>query len=103
MIKVSVLYPYDESKYFDTNYYLDKHVPLVKKLLGSACKKVEVEKGISGATPGSAPTHTIIGCLYFDSIEDFQNAFGLNANEIISDVVNFTNINPTMQISEVLL
>ena len=103
MIKATVLYPHDENKYFDVRYYLDKHIPLVKKLLGSAYTKVEVEKGITGATPGSAPAHTIIGCLYFDSIEDFQNSFGANANEIISDVVNFTNINPTMQISKVLL
>ena len=103
MIKATVLYPYDEGKHFDTNYYLDKHVPLVKKLLGNACKKVEVEKGITGATPGSAPAHTIIGCLYFDSVDDFQNSFGANANEIVSDVANFTNINPTLQISEIIL
>lgn len=103
MIKVTVFYRHEENKHFDVDYYLHKHIPFVKKLLGSAYKKVEVEKGITGATPGSAPAHTIIGCLYFDSIEDFQNSFGLNANEITSDVVNFTNINPTLQISEVLL
>lgn len=103
MIKAIAFYPHEENKHFDVNYYLSKHIPMVKKLLGSACKKVEVEKGIAGATPGSAPAHTIIGCLYFDSIEDFQNSFGPNANEIISDVANFTNINPAMQISEILL
>ena len=103
MIKATALYPYDEQKYFDVKYYLEEHIPMVKKLLGSACKKVEVEKGIAGATPGSTPVHAIIGYLYFDSIEDFQNSFGSNANEIVGDVVNFTNINPALQISEILL
>ena len=103
MIKVTVLYPYEENKHFDVEYYLNNHIPFVKKLIGSVCKKVEVEKGIRGAAPGSTPAHTIIGCLYFDSIEDFQSSFGANANEIVADVPNFTNINPALQISEVLL
>jgi uncharacterized protein (TIGR02118 family) len=103
MIKATAFYPHEENKRFDVNYYLGKHIPMVKKLLGDICKKVEVEKGISGTTHGSAPAHTIIGCLYFDSIEDFQNSFAANANEILSDVANFTNINPTIQISEILL
>ena len=78
-------------------------MPLVKKLLGNACKKAEVEKGISGDAPGSAPANTIIGYLYFDTLEDFQNSFGLNAEEIVSDVKNFTDIDPVLQISEIIL
>lgn len=103
MIKVTVLYPNNEDKNFNLQYYLDVHIPLVKRRLGNTCKKVEVEKGIAGSTPGSTPAHTIIGYLYFDSVEDFQNAFSPHANEIMGDIANFTNINPTMQISEVLL
>jgi len=103
MIKATVLYPNEEGKHFDFSYYTKKHVPMVKRLLGEACKKAEVEKGISGATPGSAPANTIIGYLYFDTIENFQNSFGPNAEEIISDVKNFTDINPVLQISEIIL
>lgn len=103
MIKATVLYPTQEGKYFDIKYYTEKHVPLVKRLLGEACKNVEVEKGISGAAPDSIPANTIIGCLYFDSIDDFQNSFGPNAGEIINDVKNFTDINPVLQISEIII
>ena len=103
MIKATVLYPNEEGKHFDFSYYTEKHVPMVKRLLGEACKKAEVEKGFSGATPGSAPANTIIGYLYFDTIENFQNSFGPNAEEIISDVKNFTDINPVLQISEIIL
>ncbi|HEX5155416.1 MAG TPA: EthD family reductase [Parafilimonas sp.] len=103
MIKATVLYPNEEGKHFDFEYYTKKHVPMVKRLLGEACKKAEVEKGLSGAAPGSAPANTIIGYLYFDTIDDLQNSFGPNAEEIIGDVKNFTDINPVMQISEVIL
>lgn len=45
MIKATVLYKNEEGKNFDIKYYTETHVPLVKKLLGAACKKLEVEKG----------------------------------------------------------
>src|SRR5690348_10840572 len=102
MIKVTVLYPNDKGKTFNLKYYLDIHIPLVKNRLNT-CKKVEIEKGISGAAPGTTPANVVIGYLYFDSVEEFQNAFGPHADEIMGDIANFTNINPTVQISEVLL
>jgi uncharacterized protein (TIGR02118 family) len=39
--------------------------------------------------------------LYFDSIEAFQNAFGPHAQAIMGDIPNYTDIQPTIQISEV--
>ena len=103
MIKATVLYPNEEGKNFNVKYYTETHIPFVKKLLHTACKKVEVEKGISGAVPDSTPANIVIGYLYFDSLEDFQSSFGTNAEEIINDVKNFTDINPILQLSEVIL
>lgn len=103
MIKATVLYPNEAGKNFNLEYYTQHHIPLVVRLLGSALKKAEVEKGISGPTPGSSPANLIIGYLYFDTIEDFQNSFGANAAEIVEDVKNFTDINPILQISEVII
>lgn len=40
MIKVSVLYPKSESSSFDMDYYCNKHVPLLQRLLGDACTGV---------------------------------------------------------------
>jgi len=42
-----------------------------------------------------------MGHLYFDSVEDFQNSFGPNAEEIMADIPNYTNIEPVIQISQV--
>ena len=103
MIKVSVLYPNGEGKSFDMDYYCNKHVPLVGGLLGDAVKGATVEKGLGGGTPDSPATYSAMSNLYFDSMEDFGNSFGPNADEIMADLPNFTNIEPIIQISEVMV
>jgi uncharacterized protein (TIGR02118 family) len=101
MIKVSVLYPNHEGSTFDMAYYCDRHIPLVRQLLGMALKAVAVEEGIGGVEPGSPPLYLALGHLSFDSLESFQTAFGPNAPEIVADVPNYTNSHPIIQISEV--
>ncbi len=103
MIKVSVLYPNEEGKRFDMEYYLNKHGAMLQQKLGAALKGAAVEQGLSGAVPGSRPTYIAMGHLYFDSVEAFQNAFGPHAESIMGDIPNFTDIQPTTQISEVKL
>ena len=103
MIKVSVLYPNQEDSRFDMEYYCTNHIPMVRRLLGSAVKNVAVEQGISGQAFGSRPAYLAMGHLYFDSVEAFQAAFGPHADVIMSDIANYTNSKPTIQISEVKL
>lgn len=103
MIKVSVFYPNEEGKKFDMEYYLDKHGALLQQKLGAALKGVAVEKGLGGPTPGSPATYITMGHLYFDSVEAFRAAFGPHAESIMGDIPNFTDIQPTVQISEVKL
>ncbi|NWG04408.1 MAG: EthD family reductase, partial [Syntrophaceae bacterium] len=40
---------------------------------------------------------------YFESMEAFQAAFGLHGQAIMADMQNYTNIQPTIQVSEVKL
>jgi uncharacterized protein (TIGR02118 family) len=101
MVKVSVLYPNDEGKKFDMNYYLDKHMPLVRKLLGAACTNASVDHGIAGGTPGSKAPYLVICNLYFNAVEDFMSSFGPNTNEIVGDIPNYTDITPVVQINEI--
>jgi len=103
MIKVSVLYANGDGKKFDMDYYCNQHIPLVKGLLGDALKAATVEKGLGGGTPGSAATYAAMGNLYFASIDSFQNSFGPNAAKIREDLPNYTNIEPVVQISEVMI
>jgi uncharacterized protein (TIGR02118 family) len=103
MIKVTVAYPNTSGSHFDIRYYCDTPIPLVRRLLGPAFKGVAVEHGIAGATPGSPAPYLAIGQLQFDSVEAFQSAFGPHSQEIMSDVPNYTNIKPVIQISEMKL
>jgi uncharacterized protein (TIGR02118 family) len=103
MIKVSVLYPNGERNVFDMKYYLAKHIPLVRRLVGAALKKVEVEEGLGGLAAGSPPAYLAVGHLFFDSVQTFQAAFEPHAAEITGDIPNYTNTKPTIQISEVKL
>jgi len=101
MIKVSVFYSNTEGSKFDMNYYCNSHIPMVRQKLGAACKGASVEQGIAGATPGSPPAFVAMGHLYFDSAQAFQTAFGPHAEAIMADIPNYTNIQPTIQISDV--
>ncbi|HEV2187273.1 MAG TPA: EthD family reductase [Stellaceae bacterium] len=103
MIKVSVLYPNKPGAKFDMDYYCNKHFPMVRQKLGAAVKGVAVEQGIAGGAPGSPATFIAMGHLYCDSVEAFQAAFAPHAQEIMGDIPNYTDIEPTLQISDVKL
>jgi uncharacterized protein (TIGR02118 family) len=102
MIKFSVFYENTEGKKFDMLYYCNKHIPMVKEKLGTACKGGEVDEGLGGAQPGSKPTFVVVAHLLFESVETFQKAFGPHAANIKEDVPNFTDIQPVVQISNVM-
>ncbi len=103
MIKVAVLYPQSPGTCFDHGYYRDKHMPLVQARLGSALLRYTVDRGLAGDAAGQ-PAPFVAGCeLFFDSMEAFQNAFGPHAAEITADIVNYTDRQPVLQISEVVV
>jgi uncharacterized protein (TIGR02118 family) len=102
MTKVSVLYPNGEGKKFDMDYYSTNHVALVSGLLGDALKGATIELGTAGAEPGSPAPFLAMGNMYFDSVEAFGNSFGPNAEKIMSDLPNFTNSEPVVQVSTVV-
>jgi len=103
VIKVSVLYPNQAGSRFDMAYYLNKHIPMVQQKLGAALKGTSVEQGLGGAQPGSPPAYVAMGHLLFDSVETFQQSFGPHSEAIVGDIPNYTNAQPTIQVSEVKL
>ena len=102
MIKVTILYPNGDGKKFDMDYYSNKHMPMVASLLGDSLKLFEIDKGIGGRTPDEPIPYLAIGYFYFDKLSAYQNSFGPNAEKIRKDIPNYTNIQPVVQISEVL-
>jgi uncharacterized protein (TIGR02118 family) len=102
MIKVTILYPNDDGKTFNMDYYSNNHMPMLKTLMGDSLKLLEIDKGIGGRTPDEPIPYLAIGYLYFDKLSAYQNSFGPNAEKIVGDIPNYTNIQPIVQISEVL-
>ncbi len=94
MIRLSVLYPSGEGTTFDHDYYREHHVPLCVRTWNPV--KAEIDKGVDG--PNVAAVH-----LLFDSIEAMGAAMSVEGTgEVITDVANYTNIQPVMQTSEVV-
>lgn len=103
MIRVSVMCPSGEGKKFDCDYYVNKHMALVKSRIGGAgLRRLEVDKGVAGGAPGAAAPYAAVGHLYFDSVGDFQAAMQPHGKELFADVPNFTNIAPQVQIAEII-
>lgn len=102
-IKLTVLYPNGYGKTFDMDYYCNKHIPMVANLLGDAVIGASVEGGLSSAFPGSPAPFSAIGNMYFESLESFEKSFGPNAAKIMADTPNYTNAEPVVQISKVLI
>jgi uncharacterized protein (TIGR02118 family) len=102
MITVNVFYPNTDGLKFNMNYYLNTHIPLINKLLGSALKGVIVQQGVAGGAPGSKAEFQVVTQLKFDSVQSFQTAFGPHAPAVQGDLENFTNQPPIIQISEIV-
>ncbi len=102
LVKVAILYPSGDGKTFDMDYYTDKHMPMVADLFGDPLKRYAIDKGVAGRTPEEPLPYVAVGYFYFNTLTDYQNAFSANAEKILSDIPNYTNIQPVVQISEVV-
>jgi uncharacterized protein (TIGR02118 family) len=103
MIKVSVMYPNLPGARFDHAYYRDRHMPLVQRKMGAACNRYTVDRGLAGGTPGASATYVAMCHIFCDSVEAFQAGFGPHAQEIMADIPNYTDLQPVIQISEVVV
>ena len=103
MIRVSVIYANESGKKFDHDYYVQKHMTLVRQRWGSmGLQKIEVDRGVAGGAPGAPAPFVAIGHVYFGSLAEFQKAAAAHGKELFDDVPNFTNIAPQVQIGEVI-
>jgi len=101
MIRVNVIYPNNPGGTFDMDYYLTRHMPMVREKLGAALKGMTVDQALSGGQPGTDACFRVITALLFDSVDAFERALTPFAGEITADIPRFTNIVPAVQVSEV--
>ena len=101
MFKVAILYPNGDDKTFDMDYYEKKHMPMVAGFIGKNLKFYEIDKGISGRTANDKVPFVAIGYFYIADVAEYNKAIAQNRDAVISDIKNYTNIQPVIQVSEV--
>lgn len=101
MVKVSVFYPNKRDSRFDVEYYLNTHMPMAARLLGSGIKAISVEIGRSGEQPDSLPPFAAIAGFTCETVDDFLQAFMPVAGQLQGDIPNYTDIEPVIQISDI--
>jgi len=91
-VRVLVLYPKGEGSTFDMEYYKNKHRPLVERCIGPV--EFTITEGIEGQP------YLAVGELTYESMEAMQKAMASpGAGETQTDVANYTNVTPQLQIS----
>jgi uncharacterized protein (TIGR02118 family) len=87
---------------FDTDYYLQKHMPLVReRWTPHGLKNAQVLRG-AAKPDGSAADYQMMALLTFGSLDDFKAAGKAHGKEIFADIPNFTNAQAVVQINDIL-
>jgi uncharacterized protein (TIGR02118 family) len=101
MVKITILYPNKPGSRFDVEYYLNTHMPLSARLLGPAVKAISVEIGRSAIAPDDPPPFAAICGFTCETVQAFSDAFLPVAGQLQGDMLNYTDIEPTIQISDI--
>ncbi len=102
MIHTATLYPNGEGKTFDMDYYLNKHIPFLKSLVGDSVKIISIDRGLPSNSPDSPVPYLAIGHMYFESMSALQNSITPEVLEkLMADIPNYTNSQAIVQISVV--
>jgi uncharacterized protein (TIGR02118 family) len=104
MIRVSVMYPHREGARFDVQYYAKNHMDMVRKAFKEhGLVDIRVDKGLVGGQPKTPPPYVCIGTLTFETMDGYKDAFRTHGKALFEDIPNFTDIQPEVQVNEVVL
>jgi uncharacterized protein (TIGR02118 family) len=102
LTKVSIMYPFEEGKTFNMEYYKTKHMPMVAAFLGANLVRYTIEKGVASGIPNQPLPYMAIGTFFIKNLADYQAAIAPNRDAIRADIANYTNAAPIILISEVV-
>ncbi len=94
MLSIHILYPKTDDSTFDMDYYVSTHMPMLADAIGDACKGW-------GATKVMAGDWEAIGWCHVESQEAFDSAMAAKGADIMGDVPNYTNVQPSLVVGEV--
>jgi uncharacterized protein (TIGR02118 family) len=103
MIRMMVSYPNKPGARFDVDYYLNNHCPMVMNRLGPyGMKSWSVDQGMAGFAPGSPAEYLIQAHINFEILEGLQAGMAAEAPGILADIPNYTDLQPQIQINQIL-
>lgn len=103
MYCMTMTYPVSEGSVFDSEYYVDKHLPL--------CVAAFEPHGLVGKIVRHAPSAVLSGDyaqshlsvdLVFESDEALQRALKQQGADVAADARNFTNVDPVLSFSQIV-
>ena len=100
MVKMTVMYPYTEGCRFDMDYYVNHHINVHKQ--DPAVLGIIIEKGKNGFRNPNGPRFVCVAHFFYRCIGDLDRSRTPEKTKIQdADLINFTDIKPINQISEV--
>ena len=99
MPRIVILYPTTPDAPFNLDYYLKKHIELVRASFGDAVPRISVYRGLDGPDGKPAP-FVISAAIEFRDMSSLVAASQRHGAKIAQDVANFTTIRPIVQIEE---
>ena len=103
MFKLTIMYAVGAEQFFDFDYYLIHHIPMSIRLQGKAIRTVQVEQGYESDLPEITCKYRTICHFTYDSEQAFLDAFLPVAETLQSDIPRFTDSDPIIQFSNLLL
>ncbi|HLA31559.1 MAG TPA: EthD family reductase [Pseudomonas sp.] len=101
MYCVTVLYPNAPDARFDFDYYRNRHIPMMLELLGANVLSTEVRRGLQ-AVDGSPAAYLCLLNTKIRSPEQFARVMAEHQELVLGDLPNYTNLQPIIQIDELL-
>lgn len=102
MIRVTVSYPAQAGAKFDLDYYRTQHAALVRaQLEPHGMRRFEIDRVLSDGQGKPAPV-LVTANMLFDNLQAFKTAMANGGKAMAADARNYTDIVPTMIISELV-
>jgi uncharacterized protein (TIGR02118 family) len=101
MISVIVLYPNEPGSRFDMDYYVNRHLKLVRERLepmGLRTIRLITESALDSSA--SPQVYRLVADLRFDDMDATRLALSAHGPETQADIPNFTDVAPVILIGE---
>ncbi len=101
MYYITAIYPYQDGAYFNFDYYKERHIPLLISCFGDNFIDIQVRQGLAGIERDS-PDFICIFSMRVHSFTRWQDQIKLHGDQIFNDTKNFTNLEPIIQIDQLV-